>query len=111
MTKSRTGYGAAKAAPLQTTQHRWCRRSLRREPGWALFDIGGQSFLCVFTLEEQLLMFALQSQARFQRDLPAGLNRALDASHGFRGFVGWAKLASIFHRAVHKVFVGQDFVY
>src|SRR5438552_6718041 len=53
----------------------------------ALLDVSSQAFLCIFTLEKQLLVLAIVGQRSFQRHLPAGLHAALNASYRFRRLV------------------------
>src|SRR5207253_2431393 len=67
-----------------------------------LLDVSSQAFLCIFTLEKQLLVLALEGQRSFQRNLPAGLHGALDATYRFRRFVGRAELARILHHVFHE---------
>src|SRR5213080_688821 len=68
----------------------------------ALLDVSSQAFLCIFTLEKQLLVLALEGQRSFQRNLPAGLHAALDATYRFRRFVRRAELARVFHDVFHE---------
>src|SRR5256712_13479126 len=72
------------------------------ELGRALLDVCSQAFLCIFTLEQQLLVLALEGQRCFQRNLPAGLHGALDATDGLRCFVRWTELARVFHHVFHE---------
>src|SRR5438552_11707973 len=67
-----------------------------------LLDVSSQAFLCIFTLEKQLLVLALEGQRRFQRNLPAGLHCPLDASNRLGRFVRRAELACIFHDVFHE---------
>src|SRR5450432_3206279 len=64
--------------------------------------IRGQALFCVFALEEDLLIFALDGQCRLHGNLPAGLDCAFDASDGLCGFVGRAELARVFHDVFHE---------
>src|SRR5437899_12019685 len=66
-----------------------------------LLDVSSQAFLCIFTLEKQLLVLALEGQRSFERNLPAGWLGALDATYRFLRFVGRAGLARILHRGLH----------
>src|SRR5208337_4368422 len=67
-----------------------------------LFHVCGQAFLCVFTLEEQLLILAFDGEGGFHRNLPAGLHRTLDAAHGLGSLVRRAKLFGILHDVFHE---------
>src|ERR1700730_16845285 len=68
-----------------------------------LLHVRRQTFLGVFALEQQLLIFALQGQRGFHRNFPSRLHRALDASNGFRCLIGRAELGSIFHDVFHEI--------
>src|SRR5438094_7038476 len=67
-----------------------------------LLDVSGQTLFCVVTLKEQLLVLALEGQRSFQRNLPAGLHGALDATDGLRRFVRRTELARILHHIFHE---------
>src|SRR5437762_10562862 len=67
-----------------------------------LLDVSGQTLFCVVTLKEQLLVLALEGQRSFQRNLPAGLHGALDATDGLRRFVRRTELARILHHVFHE---------
>src|SRR3979411_1250976 len=67
-----------------------------------LLDVRGQSFFRILTLEEQLLVLALDRQRRLHRDLPSRLDRALDPSNRLGGFVRRTELLGVLHHVFHE---------
>src|SRR5207249_1047395 len=68
-----------------------------------LLDVGGEPFLRVLALEQELLQLALHGQRRLERDLRAALHRALDAAHGLRRLVRRAELLGVLLHLVHEL--------
>src|SRR4051812_41647722 len=77
---------------------------------WPLLHVRGQTFFCVFALEQQLLIFTFHRERRLHRNLPSGLHRALDSSHRFGGLIWRAELASVLHDVFHEAFAFKDVV-
>src|SRR5438874_11080325 len=74
----------------------------------ALLEVCGDTFFGVGAFEQELLIFALEGEAGFQRKLPAGLHGALDASHGLGGLVWRAELARVLQNLVHEIVVVEN---
>src|SRR5690349_11034987 len=65
------------------------------EVSLALLQVGGEALLGVLPLEQELLQLALDRERGLERDLGAGLHRALDAPHGPGRLVRGAELLGV----------------
>src|SRR5438309_3053456 len=81
-----------------------------RERRRTFFYVCVQAFFCVFALEEQLLVLALDGERSFERDLPAGLHGALDSAHGLRSFVWRTELTRVLEHVLHEAVALKDVV-
>src|SRR6202011_5698495 len=72
----------------------------------SLLLIGGNAFLCVLALEEQLLKLPLDGQGRLGGQIPTRLDGALDAPDRPRGLVGRHELPRVIHDLFPPIFRG-----
>src|SRR5580698_6534704 len=84
---------------------------LRRKHCWTLLNVRGQTFFGVITLEQDLLVLALNRQRGFHWNLPSRLHGTLNASYGLRSFVWWRELACVFHDVLHEAIALENIVH
>src|SRR5437762_10757260 len=73
------------------------------EVSFALLQVGREALLGVLPLEQELLQLALDRERGLERDLGAGLHRALDAPHGLGRLVRGAELLGVRLHLVHEL--------
>src|SRR5260370_31857476 len=84
--------------------------SLPGERRGPFFHVGGQTFLAVIALEQDLLILALDGQSRFHWDFPSCLHGPFDASHSLRGFVRRCDLTRVLHDVLREPVALEDVV-